>query len=186
MFVSSFSSSSQCGAFGAGLRPLTHESRRRAGHVRTVLPQASLIDRFGRVTKGYTFFYGDKVGKPCVSSSALSHNAIASVTSASVLAAFLMHMPYCSCQFRFAVKQLEDPIKMLDQAVIDMKFDLMKMKEAANEVFATQKSLEDKYRSATASSASWLQRAELALSKGEDELAREALKRRQSFQVRDL
>lgn len=75
---------------------------------------------------------------------------------------------------------------MLDQAVIDMKSDLLKMKEASNEVLATQKSLEDKFRSATAASASWLQRAELALSKGEEELAREALKRRQSFQVRGL
>jgi phage shock protein A len=30
----------------------------------------------------------------------------------------------------------------------------------------------------------WLKRAELAVSKGEDELAREALKRRKAYQVR--
>lgn len=51
---------------GTVVRPLTLHNKRAAGHVRTVIPQASLIDRFGRVTKGYTFFYGDKVGKPCV------------------------------------------------------------------------------------------------------------------------
>lgn len=72
---------------------------------------------------------------------------------------------------------------MLDQAVNDMKVDLLKMKEASNEVLAAQKAMEDKYRAATAGSEAWLKRAELAISKGEDELAREALKRRKNFQV---
>lgn len=82
-----------------------------------------------------------------------------------------------------AVKQLEDPRKMLDQAVNDMQADLMKMKEASNQVFASQKAMEDKYRTATTAADMWMRRAELALQKGDEDLAREALKRRKNFQV---
>jgi phage shock protein A len=44
--------------------------------------------------------------------------------------------------------------------------------------------MEAKFRQAQATSDDWLKRAELAVSKGEDELAREALKRRKAYQVR--
>lgn len=33
-----------------------------------------------------------------------------------------------------AVKELEDPLKMLDQAVVDMQTDLVKMRQAAAQV----------------------------------------------------
>ena len=52
------------------------------------------------------------------------------------------------------------------------------------QVMASQKQMEAKFRQAQATSDDWLKRAELAVSKGEDELAREALKRRKAYQVR--
>lgn len=46
------------------------------------------------------------------------------------------------------VKSLEDPRKMLDQAVSEMKEDLVKMRQASAEVMSTQNMLESKYRQA--------------------------------------
>ena len=51
-------------------------------------------------------------------------------------------------------KSLEDPRKMLDQAVSEMKEDLVKMRQASAEVLSTQKMLETKYTQAQASAVS--------------------------------
>ena len=53
-----------------------------------------------------------------------------------------------------AAKSLEDPRKMLDQAVAEMKEDLVKMRQASAEVMSTQKMLETKYTQAQASAVS--------------------------------
>lgn len=45
--------------FGQHLLKFPRKAERATG----IRPQANLIDRFGRVAKGYTFFYGEKVGK---------------------------------------------------------------------------------------------------------------------------
>lgn len=50
-----------------------------------------------------------------------------------------------------AAKSLEDPRKMLDQAVSEMREDLVKMRQASAEVMSTQKMLESKYSQAQAS-----------------------------------
>lgn len=63
-----------------------------------------------------------------------------------------------------------------------MQDDLIKMRQAAAQVLASQKQLEAKYKQAQATADDWLRRAELAVQKGEDELAKEALKRRKSYQ----
>ena len=60
------------------------------------------------------------------------------------------------------VSAAEDPEKILDQTVIEMQEDLVKMRQA--------------------SAQDWYRRAELAMSKGDEELAREALERRKSYQ----
>lgn len=70
---------------------------------------------------------------------------------------------------------------MLDQAVSEMKEDLIKMRQASAEVMSTQKMLESKYTQAQASADQWYRRAQLALDKGEEELARDALRRKKSF-----
>ncbi|KAL0046759.1 hypothetical protein WJX82_009334 [Trebouxia sp. C0006] len=80
-----------------------------------------------------------------------------------------------------AAKSLEDPRKMLDQAVSEMREDLVKMRQASAEVMSTQKMLESKYSQAQASADQWYRRAQLALDKGEEELARDALRRKKSF-----
>mmetsp|Transcript_26071 Transcript_26071/g.56933 ORF Transcript_26071/g.56933 Transcript_26071/m.56933 type:complete len:298 (-) Transcript_26071:715-1608(-) len=80
------------------------------------------------------------------------------------------------------VSNAEDPEKLLDQVVTEMQEDLIKMRQAAAQVMASQKQLEAKYKQAQVTADDWLRRAELAVQKNEDDLAREALKRRKSFQ----
>lgn len=80
------------------------------------------------------------------------------------------------------VSSAEDPEKILDQAVVEMQEDLIKMRQASAQVLASQKQLEAKYKQAQSTADDWLRRAELAVQKNEDELAREALKRRKSYQ----
>ncbi|KAF3329426.1 putative membrane-associated protein [Carex littledalei] len=75
----------------------------------------------------------------------------------------------------------EDPEKILDQAVLEMNDDLIKMRQATAQVLASQKRLENKYKAAEQASNDWYKRAQLALQKGDEDLAREALKRRKSY-----
>lgn len=79
------------------------------------------------------------------------------------------------------LSSFEDPEKILDQAVVDMSNDLIKMRQATAQVLASQKQLENRYKSAQQASDEWYRRAQLALGKGDEDLAREALKRRKSF-----
>ncbi|CAH1430937.1 unnamed protein product [Lactuca virosa] len=79
------------------------------------------------------------------------------------------------------VSTFEDPEKILEQAVIEMNDDLIKMRQATAQVLASQKRLENKYKAAEQASQDWYKRAQLALSKGDEDLAREALKRRKSY-----
>ena len=80
------------------------------------------------------------------------------------------------------VSAAEDPEKILDQTVIEMQEDLVKMRQASAQVIASQKQLENKYKQAQATADDWYRRAELAMSKGDEELAREALSRKKSYQ----
>ena len=61
----------------------------------------------------------------------------------------------------------------------DMQKDLIKIRQSYAEVSATQKRMERQKEQADNLSAEWYKRAQLALSKGDEELAREALARRQ-------
>ncbi|KAL9263113.1 Membrane-associated protein VIPP1, chloroplastic-like protein [Drosera capensis] len=75
----------------------------------------------------------------------------------------------------------EDPEKILEQTVLEMNDDLTKMRQATAQVLASQKQLENKYKAAQQASEDWYKRAQLALGKGDEDLAREALKRRKSY-----
>lgn len=79
------------------------------------------------------------------------------------------------------ISTFEDPEKILDQTVLEMNDDLTKMRQATAQVVASQKRLENKYKAAQQASDDWYRRAQLALAKGEEDLAREALKRRKSY-----
>mmetsp|Transcript_3470 Transcript_3470/g.7942 ORF Transcript_3470/g.7942 Transcript_3470/m.7942 type:complete len:298 (-) Transcript_3470:196-1089(-) len=77
------------------------------------------------------------------------------------------------------LKGLEDPEKIMSQAVEDMQKDLVKIRQSYAEVTATQRRLLKQKEQADALGADWYNRAQLALQKGNEELAREALSRRQ-------
>lgn len=78
-----------------------------------------------------------------------------------------------------ALKKMEDPEKILNQAVEDMQADLVKVRQSYAEVTATQRRLLKQQEQAQAIADDWYGRAQLALQKGNDELAKEALTRRQ-------
>eukprot|EP00546_Thalassionema_frauenfeldii_P005249 CAMPEP_0178916546 /NCGR_PEP_ID=MMETSP0786-20121207/12709_1 /TAXON_ID=186022 /ORGANISM="Thalassionema frauenfeldii, Strain CCMP 1798" /LENGTH=289 /DNA_ID=CAMNT_0020589913 /DNA_START=189 /DNA_END=1058 /DNA_ORIENTATION=- len=77
------------------------------------------------------------------------------------------------------LKNLEDPEKILNQAVEDMQSDLVKVRQSYAEVTATQRRLLKQKEQADALAEDWYKRAQLALEKGEESLAKEALTRRQ-------
>lgn len=78
------------------------------------------------------------------------------------------------------VSGLEDPEKVLNQTVTDMQNDLVKVRQAYAEVSATLKRIERQREQATSTSNEWKKRAQLALQKGEEDLAREALTRKKT------
>ncbi|KAJ6407479.1 hypothetical protein OIU84_010884 [Salix udensis] len=79
------------------------------------------------------------------------------------------------------ISSFEDPEKILEQTVLEMNDDLTKMRQATAQVLASQKRLENKYKATQQASEEWYRKAQLALQKGEEDLAREALKRRKTY-----
>lgn len=77
------------------------------------------------------------------------------------------------------LSNIEDPEKIIDQAVSDMQRDLLKIRQSYSDVSGAQKKMEKQRDTALNLSAEWYKRAQLALSKNDEELAREALSRRQ-------
>lgn len=75
---------------------------------------------------------------------------------------------------------MEDPEKILDQTVTDMQGDVVKVRQAYAEVSAGCKRLERQKEQAAKTSDEWKKRAQLALQKGEEDLAREALTRKKA------
>jgi phage shock protein A len=82
----------------------------------------------------------------------------------------------------FMVSQAEDPEKILEQAVQDMQEELVRMRQAVAQAIATQKRTDRQCLQAQTTSDEWYRRAQLALTKGDEALAREALTRRKSYQ----
>jgi phage shock protein A len=80
------------------------------------------------------------------------------------------------------VGAMEDPAKILDQSVADMQADLIKLRQAVATAIASQKRIQNQAEQAEAQAKTWYERAELALKKGEEDLAREALSRRKTCQ----
>ncbi len=80
-----------------------------------------------------------------------------------------------------AAKSLEDPRKMLDQAVSEMREDLVKMRQASAEVMSTQKMLESKYSQAQASAVSSLSLASMHASSSQGSSSSALLDHRHSW-----
>lgn len=87
--------------------------------------------------------------------------------------------------FRSYIEQFvgsgEDPERIIDQAVEDMNTDLVKLRQTAAQVVAAKRILENKYNVAQQASDDWYKRAARALEKGDEALAKEALKRRKAY-----
>jgi phage shock protein A len=79
------------------------------------------------------------------------------------------------------VSKAEDPAKILDQSVADMQADLIKLRQAVATAIASQKRIQNQAEQAESQARTWYERAELALQKGEEDLAREALSRRKTY-----
>lgn len=79
------------------------------------------------------------------------------------------------------VSKAEDPEKILEQAVMDMQEDLLQLRQAVASAIASQKRSEQQYNKAVNDENSWQQKAQLALQKGDENLAREALIRKKTY-----
>ncbi|VXD24778.1 conserved membrane hypothetical protein [Planktothrix serta PCC 8927] len=77
------------------------------------------------------------------------------------------------------LKQGIDPEKLLEQAVLDMQEDVIKFRQAIVPVIVAQKRLEQQYTQTKMQVNQWQSRAEIAVKKGYEDLAKEALKRKQ-------
>lgn len=77
------------------------------------------------------------------------------------------------------LKNLEDPEKIMNQAVEDMQTDLVKIRQSYAEVTASQRRFMKQKEEADAMADDWYKRAQLALQSGKEDLAKEALSRRQ-------
>ncbi|HET6418106.1 MAG TPA: PspA/IM30 family protein [Polyangiales bacterium] len=76
------------------------------------------------------------------------------------------------------IDQAEDPDKMIGQTVADMKAALKRARKDLIEAMGTVKRLESKERELDKEAAEWEQKAILALERDDDDLAREALRRK--------
>src|SRR6266478_4585653 len=75
------------------------------------------------------------------------------------------------------VDQAEDPEKMIKQLILDMQNQLLQVKTQVAITIADQHLLMKKLEENRQSSEEWVRKAELAVTKGHDDLARAALER---------
>ncbi|MEW5311959.1 MAG: hypothetical protein WDW38_003628 [Sanguina aurantia] len=80
------------------------------------------------------------------------------------------------------ISSFEDPERLLDRVVLEMQDDIIRLRQASAQLMASQRQMQARQKSLQDGADQWLRRAELAVQKGEDELAREALRRRKVFQ----
>ncbi len=80
-----------------------------------------------------------------------------------------------------ALNGAEDPEKLLEQATADMQENLLQLRQAVAVAIATQKRSERQYDQAHTQAREFYNRAQSALAKGNEPLAREALNRRQTY-----
>lgn len=75
------------------------------------------------------------------------------------------------------INRAEQPEKMLNQLLLDMQEQLAKAKQEVAAAIADEKRLEQQYRNEVEQAREWERKARLAVEKGDDELAKEALRR---------
>jgi phage shock protein A len=80
------------------------------------------------------------------------------------------------------IDRAEDPEKVVKQLIADMNNQLIQVKTQVAASIADEKLLYQRYQDNDAKAKDWQQRAELAVEQGKDDMAREALSRRNAFQ----
>src|SRR5258707_4779421 len=80
------------------------------------------------------------------------------------------------------IDQAENPSKMIKQVILDMENQLLQVKTQVAISIADQHMLEKKQKEHVEKAAEWLRKAELAIDKGQDDLARAALERQRSVE----
>ncbi|HTK95063.1 MAG TPA: PspA/IM30 family protein [Terriglobales bacterium] len=80
------------------------------------------------------------------------------------------------------IDKAEDPEKMIKQVILDMQNQLLQVKTQVAISIADLHLLEKKHKENEAKMAEWMHKAELAVSKKNDELARAALERHKSHE----
>jgi len=78
------------------------------------------------------------------------------------------------------VERAENPSTIIKQVIVDMENQLLQVKTQVAISIADQHMLEKKAQENAEKSAEWLRKAELAIDKGQDDLARAALERHKS------
>src|SRR5215468_2990770 len=108
------------------------------------------------------------------------------VTSVSATVATMGILDRVSTLIRANINDLidraEDPEKVVKQLIADMNSQLVQVKTQVAAAIADEKQLYQRYQDNQEKATDWQQRAELAVEKGQDDLAREALMRRNAFQ----
>jgi len=79
------------------------------------------------------------------------------------------------------IDKAEDPEKMIKQLILDMQNQLMQVKTQVAVSIADEHMLEKKQKENEEKSAEWMHKAELAVGKKQDDLARAALERHRSY-----
>jgi phage shock protein A len=80
------------------------------------------------------------------------------------------------------VDKAEHPEKMIKQLILDMENQFIQVKTQVAVAIADQHILEQKEKENNRLSSEWMQKAELAVQKGKDDLARAGLERYQNYQ----
>ena len=79
------------------------------------------------------------------------------------------------------IDKAEDPEKMIKQVILDMQNQLLQVKTQVAIAIADQHLLEKKQKENADKVAEWMRKAELAVDKKEDDLARASLQRVESY-----
>jgi phage shock protein A len=79
------------------------------------------------------------------------------------------------------VSKAEDPEKILEQSIEEMKEDLVQLRQAVAQAIAAQKRTEQQYNQNQNEASKWERNARLALQKGDENLARQALERKKTY-----
>jgi phage shock protein A len=81
-----------------------------------------------------------------------------------------------------ALTRAEDPVKALDAMIGEWNTDLVRVRQAASLAIAAQNRLQAEYDQRQAAAEEWQRRAVLAVDRGDDNLARQALTRKLQYQ----